>query len=139
MLVRDRARELDLVHQWFDTWAGLGLVVTGLTHRGWDVQLTACAARDRRANFFPREPRLAAATGHLQSNDEAAETSMERPPPVDLAVQDVVRLGQTLVIVAPATVLSWQRRRFRRHWAMLSGRPPVGRPPLDAAIKALVK
>jgi hypothetical protein len=26
VLVRDRARELDLVHQWLDTWAGLGLV-----------------------------------------------------------------------------------------------------------------
>ena len=46
---------------------------------------------------------------------------------------------QALVIVAPATVLSWQRRRFRRHWAMLSGRPPAGRPPVDAAIKALVR
>src|SRR6267143_7099538 len=29
---------------------------------------------------------------------------------------------QALVIVAPATVLRWQRRRFRRHWAKLSGR-----------------
>ena len=46
---------------------------------------------------------------------------------------------QALVIVAPATVLSWQRRRFRRHWATLSGRPPAGRPPVDAAIKALVR
>src|SRR6267143_1223148 len=46
---------------------------------------------------------------------------------------------QALVIVAPATVLRWQRRRFRRHWAKLSGRPPAGRPPVDAAIKALVK
>ena len=53
VLVRDRARELDLVHQWFDSRAGLGLVVAGMTHRGWDVQLTACAARDWRANFFP--------------------------------------------------------------------------------------
>src|SRR5213592_51820 len=32
-----------------------------------------------------------------------------------------------LVIVAPATVLSWQRRRFRRHWATLSGGPPAHR------------
>src|SRR5467141_1640076 len=44
---------------------------------------------------------------------------------------------QALVIVAPATVLRWQRRRFRRHWAKLSGRPPAGRPPGDAAIKTL--
>ena len=53
VLVRDRARELDLVHRWLYTWAGLGLVVAGMTHQGWDVQLTACAARDWRANFFP--------------------------------------------------------------------------------------
>jgi transposase InsO family protein len=46
---------------------------------------------------------------------------------------------QALVIVAPATVLSWQRRRFRRHWATLSGRHPTGRPPVDAAIRALVR
>src|SRR5213592_2886661 len=44
-----------------------------------------------------------------------------------------------LVIVAPATVLRWQRRRFRRHWATLSGRRPAGHPPVDAAIKALVR
>jgi len=50
VLVRDRARELDLVHRWFDTWAGLGLVVAGMTHQGWDAQLTAYAARDWRAN-----------------------------------------------------------------------------------------
>ena len=46
---------------------------------------------------------------------------------------------QALVIVAPATVLSWQRRRFRRHWATLSGRPSAGRPPVDPAIKTLVR
>src|SRR5467141_2227533 len=46
---------------------------------------------------------------------------------------------QALVIVAPATVPRWQRRRFRRHWATLSGRRPAGHPPVDAAIKALVR
>ena len=53
LLVRDRARELDRVHQWLDTWAGLGLIIAGMMHQGWDVQLTAYAARDRRAYFFP--------------------------------------------------------------------------------------
>jgi transposase InsO family protein len=43
-----------------------------------------------------------------------------------------------LVIVTPATVLRWQRRRFRDYWTKLSGRPTVGRPPVSAAIKALV-
>jgi hypothetical protein len=42
-----------LVHRWLDTWAGLGQVVAGMTHQGWDVQLTAYAARDWRVNFFP--------------------------------------------------------------------------------------
>ncbi len=45
---------------------------------------------------------------------------------------------QALVIVAPATVLRWQRRRFREHWTRLSGRPTGGRPPVNAQIKALV-
>src|SRR5437870_13199905 len=46
---------------------------------------------------------------------------------------------QALVIVAPATVLRWQRRRCRGHWATLSGRAPAGRPPVDAAIQALAR
>src|SRR5204863_7842303 len=46
---------------------------------------------------------------------------------------------QALVIVSPNTVLRWQKRRFRRHWATLSGRRPAGHPPVDAAIKALVR
>ena len=45
---------------------------------------------------------------------------------------------QALVIVTPATVLRWQRRRFRDHWSKLSRRPPVDRPPVDAEIRALV-
>src|SRR6058998_2950073 len=44
-----------------------------------------------------------------------------------------------LVIVAPETVLRWQRRRFRTHWTKLSGRPRVGRPLINAEIAALVK
>jgi putative transposase len=45
---------------------------------------------------------------------------------------------QPLVIVTPATVLRWQRRRFREHWTALSRRPTCGRPPINAEIKALV-
>jgi len=43
-----------------------------------------------------------------------------------------------LVIVAPDTVLRWQRRRFRAHWNKLSGRPTGGGPPVSAEVKALV-
>jgi putative transposase len=45
----------------------------------------------------------------------------------------------SLVIVAPDTVLRWQRRRFREYWAKLSGRPTRGRPPVDHEIIALVR
>jgi len=46
---------------------------------------------------------------------------------------------QSLVIVTPDTVLRWQRRRFREYWTQLSGRSTGGRPPIDSAIKALVR
>src|SRR5438046_10354675 len=42
---------------------------------------------------------------------------------------------QSLVIVAPATVLRWQRRRFREHWTKPSGPPPRGRTPATAELK----
>ena len=45
---------------------------------------------------------------------------------------------QPLVIVTPDTVLRWHRHRFRTHWTKRSGRPPLGRPPINAEIKALV-
>jgi putative transposase len=44
-----------------------------------------------------------------------------------------------LVIVAPDTVLRWQRHRFRLHWTTLSGRPAGGRPPVSPEIRALVR
>src|SRR6058998_3686876 len=43
---------------------------------------------------------------------------------------------QALMIVTPATVLRWQRRRFCEHWTRLSGRPTGGRPPVNAGITA---
>jgi hypothetical protein len=39
--------------EWLNNWSGVGLIIDGMTHQGWDVQLTAYAARDWRANFFP--------------------------------------------------------------------------------------
>jgi hypothetical protein len=53
VLVRDNAPELRLVREWLDTGSGIGLIIAGMTHQGWEVQLTANAARDWRANFFP--------------------------------------------------------------------------------------
>src|SRR5438445_853028 len=45
---------------------------------------------------------------------------------------------QPLVIVTPETVRRGRRRRFREYWTKLSGRPAVGRPPVNAQIKGLV-
>jgi hypothetical protein len=43
-----------------------------------------------------------------------------------------------LVFVRPSTVIAWQRRRFREHWARLShGRP--GRPAVAKSIKDLIR
>jgi hypothetical protein len=52
VLVPDNAPER-LVREWLNNWSGVGLIIAGMTHQGWDVQLTAYAARDWRATFFP--------------------------------------------------------------------------------------
>src|SRR5256886_9761901 len=44
-----------------------------------------------------------------------------------------------LVIVRPATVLDWQRRRFRRFWSQLSQHKNPGRPRTNADIRRLEK
>jgi putative transposase len=45
---------------------------------------------------------------------------------------------QSLVFVTPDTVVRWQRRRFRKHWAKLSRKCRVGGPSVDPKIIALV-
>jgi putative transposase len=42
-----------------------------------------------------------------------------------------------LVFVQPATVLAWQRQRFREHWVCLSRRDP-GRPAIDQEVRTLI-
>ena len=42
------------------------------------------------------------------------------------------------MIVTPATVLRWQRRRFRDYWTELSSPPAGGRPVIQAEINALI-
>jgi hypothetical protein len=46
---------------------------------------------------------------------------------------------QAFIIAAPDTVLRWHRRRFREHWARLSGLPTRGRPPVNTEIIVLVR
>jgi hypothetical protein len=48
------------------------------------------------------------------------------------------RWREVLVFVQPATVLAWQRTRFREHWARLSRRGP-GRPEIPKEVQALIR
>jgi len=44
-----------------------------------------------------------------------------------------------LVIVRPETVISWQRKRFKRYWWRLSQAKGPGRPPMSTEIRKLVR
>jgi transposase InsO family protein len=46
---------------------------------------------------------------------------------------------EALVIVQPRTVISWQRKRFREHWARLSHHGKRGRPPVAKEIRELIR
>jgi transposase InsO family protein len=48
------------------------------------------------------------------------------------------RWKEVLVFVQPATVLAWQRTRFRDHWARLSRRHP-GRPAIPKELRKLIR
>ena len=45
----------------------------------------------------------------------------------------------SLVFVQPRTVIAWQRKRFRDHWARLSKQARPGRPPVSKDIRALIR
>jgi putative transposase len=42
------------------------------------------------------------------------------------------RWQEALVFVQPATVITWQRKRFRDHWARMSRTGKPGRPPISS-------
>jgi putative transposase len=48
------------------------------------------------------------------------------------------RWREVLVVVRPATVVAWQRRRFRDHWARLSWKTP-GRPAVSRELRDLIR
>jgi len=47
-----REPELQLLHRLLDTWAGIGLIATGMQRQGWDLQLTTYGTGDWRATFW---------------------------------------------------------------------------------------
>jgi putative transposase len=46
---------------------------------------------------------------------------------------------EALVIVQPATVIAWQRKRFRDHWTRLSRSRTRGRPTINAELRNLIR
>ena len=46
---------------------------------------------------------------------------------------------EALVFVKPATVLAWQRRRFRDHWTRLSRKGKPGRPRIAKDVRDLIR
>jgi len=46
---------------------------------------------------------------------------------------------EALVIVQPATVIAWRRRKFREHWRKLIGSSRPGRPAVSGDVRDLVR
>jgi len=44
-----------------------------------------------------------------------------------------------LLFVQPATVIAWQRRRFREHWTRLSRKRRPGRPSVPLEVRELIR
>jgi hypothetical protein len=40
LLVRADAPALRLMRDWLDNWSGIGFIVAGMSHQGWDLQPT---------------------------------------------------------------------------------------------------
>jgi hypothetical protein len=49
------------------------------------------------------------------------------------------RWREALVCVQPATVLAWQRTRFRTHWGRLSRTRRAGRPAISQELRDLIR
>lgn len=49
------------------------------------------------------------------------------------------RWREVLVFVKPATVIAWQRKRFREHWANLSRKGKPGRPAVSKELQELIR
>jgi hypothetical protein len=66
VLVKAPAPGLALVHRWLDSWAGIGLVVVGMAHQGYQVSLGEHGTARWIAVFYRpgggHEPVLAAGT-----------------------------------------------------------------------------
>ena len=63
---------LAALHEWLDSWGGIGLVERGMARQGYDLQLTRYANEGWRATFF--------LTGREHSMTQATVSAWEPPP-----------------------------------------------------------
>jgi hypothetical protein len=49
---RGASLELQLLHRWLDSWAGVGLISIGLHRQSWDLQFTHYGDGNWRATFY---------------------------------------------------------------------------------------
>lgn len=63
---------LHALHRWLDSWPGVGAIVAGMAHHGYDVQLTRYDERGWRATFYP--------TGMEHSATSATGSAWEPAP-----------------------------------------------------------
>src|SRR2546421_5070394 len=56
---------LDVLHEWLDSWSGIGVIERGMARQGYDLQLTRYANEGWRATFYVtgREHSVTQATG----------------------------------------------------------------------------
>ena len=73
VLVPDNAPELRLVRDWLDSWSGIGLVVAGMTHQGFQVE-------PRRALIASQETAEERAARAGQTLEERREPYGVQPP-----------------------------------------------------------
>jgi hypothetical protein len=71
VVIRAHAPELALVHRWLDSWSGIGLVVVGMAHQGFQVCVGEHGAGQWIAVFYSgrdgHEPVTAAGTARAQT------------------------------------------------------------------------
>jgi hypothetical protein len=49
----NRASPMQLLHQWLDSWSGIGHVAIGMTRQGYDLELRRYDGQGWRATFYP--------------------------------------------------------------------------------------
>jgi hypothetical protein len=119
----------------------VGVSVLGIKLAYPDASLAVRPARNRQieppaaARAGAREPRLATTAGHSEAQDQT--------PQADRALWVALcRLWpdwqNALILMKPQTVIRWHRKGFRLYWTWNS-RNRGGRPPIDAAIRTLIR